>query len=193
MNDSTDSPLNISKSCTITRSNVGDYCQRLLTSAQYTQVEIAKRLADPSISPIKFLSQLKFDQVGCDPLDASRPLNLIEQLNQTFTYIASFYAAQFIFERHPKVQSLLLNLGTSAGFDIETSEDGGIAAEVFAAVTPQNNQKLNKDVAKVAVADAMYRYVFFMSPEHEVGLYKGKIKDSRVIVWSLGCVSLNDL
>ena len=134
-----------------------------------------------------FLYQLKFQAVGCDPLDLSRQLNLIEQLNQTFTYLASFNGATFLFERHPKVQSLSLNLGTSSGFDIQSPEGGGIAAEVFAAVTPQNNRKLAKDIEKVSASDAKYRYVLFMSPEHEAGPYRGAPKVTGVTVWSLGC------
>ena len=134
-----------------------------------------------------FMYQLKFQAVGCDPLDLSRQLNLIEQLNQMFTYLASFNGAAFLFERHPKAQSLSLNLGTSSGFDIQTPEGGGIAAEVFAAVTPQNNRKLAKDIEKVSASDAKYRYVLFMSPEHEAGPYRGVPKVTGVTVWSLGC------
>ena len=134
-----------------------------------------------------FLFQLKFQQVGCDPLNQSRQLNLIEQLNQTFTYLASFNGAEFLFSRHPNVQSLTLNLGTSSGSDIETLEDGGIAAEVFAAVTPRNNRKLVNDIEKVSTTEARHRYVLFMSPEHEAGPYHGVPKAAGVVVWSLGC------
>ncbi len=136
---------------------------------------------------MEFLFKLKFQAVGCDPLELSRRLNLIEQLNQTFTYLASFNGAEFLFERHPKVQCLSLNLGSSSGFDIQTSEVGGIAAEVFAAVTPQNNRKLANDIDKVSAADAKYRYVLFMSPEHKTGPYRGTLKVPGVTVWSLGC------
>ncbi len=134
-----------------------------------------------------FLFQLKFQEVGCDPLNLFRQLNLIEQLNQTFTYLASFNGAEFLFDQHPKVQYLTLNLGTSSGFDIQTSEGGGIAAEVFAAVTPRNNHKLASDIKKVYAADTKYRYVLFMSPEHEAGPYRGTPKVEGVTVWSLGC------
>jgi len=37
-------------------------------------------------------------------------------------------------------------------------------AEVFAAVRRENNGKLVKDVAKVATAEASYKYVFFYCP-----------------------------
>ncbi len=175
----------MSKRISITRSDVEGYRESLIASAEQTQIQIAELAG--SEEPMALLYQLKFQAVGCDPLDQSRQLNLIEQLNQTFTYLASFNATAFLFERHPKVQSLSLNLGTSSGFDIQTHEGGGIAAEVFAAVTPQNNRKLAKDLEKVSAADAKYRYVLFMSPEHEAGQYRGAPRVTGVTVWSLGC------
>jgi len=168
----------------ITRSDVEGFRESLLASAKQTQIRIAKLAG--SEETMEFLFQLKFQAVGCDPLDQSRQLNLIEQLNQTFTYLASFAGADFLFARHPKVQRLSLNLGTSSGFDIQTPESCGIAAEVFAAVTPQNNRKLANDIEKVSVADAKYRYVLFMSPEHEAGPYRDTPKVIGVTVWSLG-------
>ena len=66
-------------------------------------------------------------------------------------------------------------------------EGGGIAAEVFAAVTPQNNRKLASDIEKVCAINAKHRYVLFMSPEHEAGRYRGTPKAEGVVVWSLGC------
>jgi hypothetical protein len=175
----------MSKRLSITRSEVEGYRDSLLASAEQTQIQIAELAG--SEGPMAFLFQLKFQAVGCDPLDQSRHLNLIEQLNQTFTYLASFSGAEFLFERHPKVQCLTLNLGTASGFDIQTQEGGGIAAEVFASVTPQNNRKLANDIEKVSAADAKFRYVLFMSPEHEAGPYRGTPKVAGVTVWSLGC------
>jgi len=175
----------MSKRLTITRSDIEGYRESLLASAEQTQIQVAELAG--SEAPLAFLSQLKFQAVGCDPLNPSRKLNLIEQLNQTFAYLASFNGAEFLFAQHPKVRSLSLNLGTSSGFDIQSSEGGGIAAEVFAAVTPQNNRKLANDIEKVSAANAKYRYVFFMSPEHEAGPYLGAPKVAGVTVWSLGC------
>ena len=42
---------------------------------------------------------LKVQKTGCNPLDAESPLNLIEQLNQTFTYLAS--AKEALIYSHP--------------------------------------------------------------------------------------------
>ena len=169
----------------VTRSDIEERLESLRASAEQTQIQLAE-LAGAE-GPLEFLYQLKFNATGCDPLDPSRALNFIEQLNQTFTYLASFNGAEFLFSRHPKVQHLTLNLGTAAGSDIETPEGGGIAAEVFAAVTPRNNGKLTKDIKKVSSAKAKHRYVLFMSPECEAGPYPVASNASGVIVWSLGC------
>jgi len=166
-------------------SDIEDLRDRLRASAEETQLRLAE-LAGETL-PLEFLYRLKFEAVGCDPLDSSRQLNLIEQLNQTFTYLASLNGAEFIFARHAKAQTLTLNLGTKGGWDIETADDGGIVAEVFAAVTPKNNAKLANDIQKVASASTKHRYVLFMSPANRAGRYKAQPAPAGVVVWSLGC------
>ena len=161
----------MTKQVSVARTDIEGHRESLRASAEHTQIQIAE-LAGAE-NPLEFLFRLKFEAIGCDPLSVSRKLNLIEQLNQTFTYLASFNGADFLFKRHPKVQRFTLNLGTSAGSDIETLEDGGIAAEVFAAVTPRNNRKLATDIEKVSTAKAKHRYVLFISPEHEAGPFQG--------------------
>ncbi|MEX1165261.1 MAG: hypothetical protein WEK74_00030 [Hydrogenophaga sp.] len=158
------------KSFSVSRANIKAYKSRLLASAKKTQKVLAKLAL--SQSPASFLDKLKFAPIGCDPLNADRELNLIEQLTQAATYLASFDAAEFLFSRHPEARSLRLNLGTSRGFDIETNEDGGIDAEVFAAVDPKNNQKLAKDCKDLkAKSQAKHRYVIFRSPKIKAGPY----------------------
>jgi len=134
---------------------------------------------------IQLLEAMKFEKVGYDPLDTERELNLVEQMNQSFTYLASFRAAEILFQRHEGLSELSLNLGTRAGSDIESLEAEGIAAEVFAATRPTSNGKLKKDIAKVAATDATHKYVFFICPGIEAGPYEGGATDG-VLVWSLG-------
>ena len=55
------------------------------------------------------------------------------------------------------------------GTGTETDADGGIAAEVFAAVKPGNNNKLKKDLKKVSQARANHKYVFFACPGYQPG------------------------
>jgi len=115
------------------------HIESLRRSAEESQFKIDE--ISSYSNPLEFLRQIKFEKIGFDPLDAERPLNLIEQVNQTFTYFASFKAAGYLFDRHKGIDSLTLNLGTRSGLDIESSFDGGIAAEVFAAVHPNNNNR----------------------------------------------------
>ncbi len=158
--------------------------QALRASATATQVALADALREPDA--LIALARMKFEQLGHDPLDTSRRLNLIEQLNQTFTYLAAFKSAEFLFRKHTRITGLTLNLGNISGWDIETHEDDGIVAEVFAAVTPANNQKLREDIKKVRAATQKHRYVLFMSPGHREGAVAHQLAGEEVIVWSLG-------
>ena len=119
---------------------------------------------------IPLLADMKFSTIGCDPLDSKRRLNLVEQLNQTFTYLASFLAAGYLLKKYPLAIPLILNLGTSKGLDIESSQCGGIGSEVFAAVNPKNNNKLKKDCEKISSQQGItHKYVFFMCPGYRSG------------------------
>jgi len=128
---------------------------------------------------------MKFSPIGCDPLNADAPLNLIEQLNQTFTYLASAKALRLLLRFHPELAPFTVNLGTSAGSDIESGLNEGLAAEVFAAVNTSNNRKLAKDLAKVSKTSARLKYVFFMCPGYEEGR-QHKLEQQGVRVWSVG-------
>lgn len=172
----------MSKQLVIGKSDIEGYKQLLRESAERTRTEISKLLSRSGGS-LEFLFQLKFQPTGCDPLKADRRLNLIEQLHQTFTYLASLNAASFLFDRHPEVEQLTLNLGTSPGSDIETLEDGGIAAEVFTSVDPRNNRKLANDIEKVSRAEAKHRYVPFMSPDPKAGYFDTASTDGIIVRW----------
>ncbi|MBW1703305.1 MAG: hypothetical protein JRJ50_14560 [Deltaproteobacteria bacterium] len=161
------------------------YQQEILTSAEETQIKVCELAG--SEESMELFYRMKFEEIGCDPLDSSRRLNLIEQINQTFTYAASLKAAEYLLKHHIGLRSLTLNLGTRSGWDIETSEDGGLVAEVFASVHPRNNRKLEKNIQKVAAAEAKHRYVFFMCPGLEPGPYREKPWPLGVEVVSLGC------
>jgi hypothetical protein len=134
---------------------------------------------------IRVLWQMKVAAVGCNPLDAESPLNLIEQLNQTFTYLASARAVRILLTEHPADAPYKLNLGTTPGSDID-SKNGRVAAEVFAAVNTSNNRKLAKDIAKVRSTSADAKYVFFMCPGISQGRQEGLKTTSEIKIWSVG-------
>ena len=168
----------------VNRKNIKTLIEQLEVTALKTQSSI-KKLASGK-DAMTFLFECKFNQCGFNPLDSSIKLNLIEQLNQTFTYLASFKGAEYIFLHHKKAKSLTLNLGTASGTDIETDEDGGVVAEVFASVKPSNNQKLKNDINRISLVDAKHRYVFFISPNVPAGIHNSIWNKSNVKVISLG-------
>lgn len=155
--------------------------QKLYKSMDETLSQISSEIGLNSSQTL--FSKMKFGGIGFDPLDSARKLNLIEQINQSFTYLASFYALEVLFTEYPELAPFRLNLGTAAGSDIE-SECGGLAAEVFAAVSPSSNQKLKKDINKVLETNANLKFVFFMCPNFELGR-QPQLEKEDVIVWAL--------
>lgn len=163
-------------------SELTELVSRVKQSMTVAGEQLAATLSDNGAEAL--FAKCKFGGIGCDPLDQKRPLNFVEQINQSYTYLASFYATELLFKLHPELAPFRLNLGTSSGSDIE-SKCGNVAAEVFAAVSPSSNQKLKKDIAKVAETDAVHKYVFFMCPKFSAGR-QIELEVGEVKVWSLG-------
>jgi len=90
---------------------------------------------------------------------------------------------EVLFTEYSELAPFRLNLGTAPGSDIE-SECGELAAEVFASVTPTNNQKLRKDIDKVLETEARLKFVFFICPNFELGR-QPQLERSDVVVWAL--------
>ncbi|WP_069997171.1 hypothetical protein [Cellulosilyticum sp. I15G10I2] len=133
---------------------------KLVKSAKETHLKLTQFCN--SLSEFQLLYQLKFCDSGRDPLE-NRNLNLIEQLNQQFTYKLTFIAAKWLLKKHPNNVPLILCLGTESGTDI-FSKDGVVAAEVFTTSNPKNNQKMKKDIIKVSECKSQFKYVFYHSP-----------------------------
>ena len=112
------------------------------------------------------LRRLKFEKLGCDPLNADEPENLIEQVNQQATFEVALDALDLLMTRHPDKEWKFAPGAWADGPDIE-STDKEVAAEVFAAVHPDNNKKLAKDIARATLTIAKHKYVIFRSPAKE--------------------------
>ena len=67
-----------------------------------------RRLVDAEPDGIEVLRRMKFTKIARHPL-ADRPLNLVEQINQTWTCLVSLRALPFLFERHPDAGGFRLN------------------------------------------------------------------------------------
>ena len=119
-------------------------------------------------SALELLTALRFQTVWYDPL-TGEALNVIEQLNQTFTILVSLRAVERLIEMHPEANGFRLGLATSSGRDIESVEPDLVAAEVLSATHPSSNQKLRKDIARLTSDTARHRYVFFAAPNYSSG------------------------
>lgn len=155
------------------------------SSAQRT-VRALKDIVATESDSLHVLRLMKFSGVGHHPTE-NRTLNIIEQINQTFTYLASVEAARWIFQHHPEVTGLRLNLGTHRGFDLESLEPKMVVAEVFAATHPNSNDKVRKDVRRLVeqAPEIPHRYVFFSCPEFKTLGRQAAFERDGVQVWSL--------
>ena len=114
-------------------------------------------------SPLEFLHRLRFEKLGFHPVDG-RELNLTEQLNQTFTVLATLAAAERLFAQFPNGGCLTMNLAEARGPEIKSVCEDLVEAEVFATVETGNNRRLREDIKKVAQSRPSNRFVFFYAP-----------------------------
>jgi hypothetical protein len=149
----------------------------VLESVEATMAALKERLSRAPLNAV--FTELRFHTRGRDPLDSARPLNLVEQLNQTFTYLASIQAARWLLQHHADKAPFELNLGTAPGFDI-ASTDGTLIAETFAATHPDSNRKLENDIRKLQAGSAPLRYVFYLSPVPARTIADGRVQVVRV-------------
>jgi hypothetical protein len=140
---------------------------KLMHSASLT----ATRLRKFDGKPMELLKALRFETFGHDPL-THEPLNVVEQLNQTFTILVTMRAIERLIELHPDAGGFRPALGTSSGRDIESVAQNLVAAEVFSATRPASNQKLKKDIARLKDDPARHRYVFFAAPNYAAGRHE---------------------
>lgn len=137
-------------------------------------------------NPLQMLRHMKFDPVGLHPL-AHYPLNVVEQINQTWTFYVALLAARQLLSLHPEAGGFHLAPGAHASqpLDIMSEVEGLIGAETFAAVTPRNNNKLAKDLAKLSARTEHHRYIFFMSPAFPGNKRLPAFERDGVQVWSV--------
>jgi hypothetical protein len=132
------------------------------------------------------LAKVKFEPIGTHPLER-RPLNIIEQVNQTFTYWVALKATELLLDWHPDANGFRLAPGAHAPrgtLDIESLEPGLVGAETFAG-PPANNRKLAGDLAKLEVREEAHRYVFFTAPKFNETRRNPELERGGVQVWSL--------
>lgn len=129
------------------------------------------------------LRRMKFEKIGFHPIEG-RPLNLIEQVNQTFTYLVALKATEWLLKQHPEAKGFRLAPGATMALplDIMSIEEDFVSAETFAATHPGSNRKLVKDLAKLRSSKARYRYAFFYAPSFPAGRTEKLERDAGVEV-----------
>ena len=136
---------------------------------------------------LDLLRRMKFEIVGDHPIE-DRPLNVMEQINQTWTYAVALAAAKELLRWHPEAGGLTVAPGAhmSLPLDIMSVEKNVVGAETFAAVHPRNNGKLQRDLAKLAAYPSVrHRYVFFSSPSFPGLQHRRELDAGSVEVWSV--------
>jgi hypothetical protein len=139
--------------------------------------------------PLNLLWRMKFEPMGRHPIE-DRALNLVEQINQTWTFVAALEAARKLLKLHENEEfHLAPGAHAALDFDIVSTKAGQICicAEVFAAVRPQSNNKLANDLAKLERHPRiLHRYVFFMSPCYPRMERQLEFERPGIQVWSIG-------
>jgi hypothetical protein len=151
-------------------------------AADYARQWIAAQTGDP----LELLRRMKFDPVGFHPITHDS-LNLIEQINQTWTFMAAIAAARQLLALHRDAGGFRLAPGADASLelDIMSEKAGLVGAETFAAVSPNNNDKLKKDLNKLRCRSETHRYVFFLSPQFPGNERRPKFERDGIQVWSV--------
>jgi len=159
---------------------------RLMALIRSSARRVHDWVAAQSGDPLEMLRSMKFSPVGFHPIE-DRPLNIVEQINQTWTYAVAIAAARQLLRLHPEAGGFHLAPGAHASreLDIMSEMPGHVGAETFAAVTPRNNNKLNGDLTKLAARPEMHRYIFFMSPLFPGNERRPQFEQDGVQVWSV--------
>lgn len=159
---------------------------RYLCQVRKAAASVHAWFAVQSGDPLDLLRRMKFEAIGFHPIEG-HALNIIEQINQTWTYAVALSAARRLLELHPEAGGYRLAPGAHAALELDImSESAGlVGAETFATVDPRNNCKLEQDLRKLAVRTERHRYVFFMSPSFPGVKRLMQFERNDIQVWSV--------
>ena len=159
---------------------------RLMALIRGSAARVHDWVAAQTGDPLEMLRRMKFDPVGFHPVE-DRALNLVEQINQTWTYAVAVAAARQLLLLHPDGGGFHLAPGAHMARErhIMSEAPGLVGAETFAAVDPRNNNKLSLDLAKLAARSETHRYVFFLSPRFPGTARRPSLERGGVQVWSV--------
>ena len=163
-----------------------DDIERHLSTIRAAATRTKEWIAGFDSDPLDLLRAMKFETAGFHPV-ADHALNVIEQINQTFTYVVALAACRVLIDRHPEAGGFVLAPGAhmSRPLDIMSVEPGLAGAETFAAISPTNNRKLAGDLTKLAGRPERHRYVFFASPRFPGTVRQPQLEREGIEVWSV--------
>lgn len=123
--------------CIVVRNivDVDRYLDQVWDAAAKVHAWIAAQIGDP----LDLLRRMKFETAGFHPIQG-HALNVVEQINQTWTYVVALAAARHLLEMHPEAGGYVLAPGAHAAIelDIMSEAPGLVGAETFAAVDRKN-------------------------------------------------------
>jgi hypothetical protein len=162
--------------------DIDRHLDKIRKAAADTQAWIAAQTGNP----LDLLRRMKFETIGFHPIEG-HALNLVEQINQTWSYLVALAAVRQLLVLHPDIGGYRLAPGAHASIplDIMSEVEGIVGGETFAAVDPRNNDKLAMDLAKMAMRQEEFRYVFFMSPRFPGSRRLAQFERDAVQVWSV--------
>jgi hypothetical protein len=166
-----------------THGQIDQHLQIIWKSAEASSLALSELL----VRPTNLFRCMKFETLGRHPIE-DRPLNLVEQINQTWTFVAALEAVRILLKINP-TDEFRVAPGAHAAtkFDIINRKED-VCAETFAAVSPNNNNKLDRDLEKLEKYPAIAnRYVFFISPRFSVTQRQEQLERSGIQVWSINC------
>ena len=168
-------------------SDIQEWNKRILLSIEAARNSITTLPSDP----LQWISSIKFEKLGTHPTDG-HPLNFIEQLNQSLTYLVALEATKQLYSIHSGAKELESGFSLAPGangnqqeLDIMSLGNEFIGAECFAAVNIHNNGKLTKDMQKLSARNERHRYVFFASPKYTATEKINKLCYNDIEVWSI--------
>jgi len=158
----------------------------LMDKVRAAAASVRSWMAQQTGDPLDMLRRMKFEPVGFHPV-GGHALNVVEQINQTWTYCVALAAARQLLLLHPDAGGFRLAPRAHAcqALDIMSVVEGFVGAETFAAVTPRNNGKLDADLLKLSTRHEKHRYVFFMSPLFPGNKRLPQFEQPGVQVWSV--------
>lgn len=158
----------------------------LMDKIRATAASVQDWIAEQSRDPLDMLRRMKFDFVGFHPIEG-HALNVLEQINQTWSYCVALAAARQLLLLHADAGGFNPAPGAHAcqALDIMKVVDGFLGAETLAAVTPRNNGKLDADLLKLSTRHEKHRYVFFMSHLFQGNKRLFQFEQPDVQVWSV--------